>query len=162
MTQSTEVKRRDFFADLCTDKTLEEQGAWVYLPEFEGSVRVARWGNPAFVTGQRVAMKPFRKFVDKHGAFLPETSDNVKKQIGDAIAQVVAQHILLDIKGFYAGGIAIANTLENKARMLLDDDFFDSVQDASRMRETFRNVEREEELKNSLTPSVGSLTTPQE
>jgi hypothetical protein len=36
---------KDFFKDLCTDKGLEVEGAWVFLPDFDGSVKVARWSE---------------------------------------------------------------------------------------------------------------------
>jgi len=154
-------KRRDFFKELCTDKSLEEQGAWVYLPDFEGSVLVVRWGNPNFTAALRAAMKPFKRFVDNRGGFLPDTTEDVKKQVAEVTARIVAAHILKDIKDFYADDKPIANTVENKTRMLMDDDFFENVAEASKMRETYRAIEREEETKNLKTPSAGSSTTPQ-
>jgi hypothetical protein len=153
---------KDFFKDLCTDKTLEAEGAWVYLPDFEGSVKVARWGNPKYQQALTAQLKPYRRYGDKRGGWKPDTPESVKKEAERITASITAEHILLDIKDFYADGRPIENTVENKTRMLMEDDFFAQVQEAASYRETFRAEEREEEAKNSKKPSAGGSTMPPE
>jgi hypothetical protein len=153
---------KDFFKDLCTDKTLEAEGAWVYLPDFEGSVKVARWNNQKYQQALAAELKPYRRYVDKRGAFKPDTPESVKQEMEQITIRATAEHVLLDIKDFHADGQPISNTVENKARMLRDDDFFAQVQEAALYRKTFRAEEREQEAKNSKKPSAGGSTTPQE
>jgi hypothetical protein len=153
---------KDFFKDLCTDKALEAEGAWVYLPDFDGSIKVARWNNPGYRQALAAGLKPYRRYIDKRGAFLPDTPESAKQEMEQVTVRITAEHILLDVKGFYTDGQPIANTVDNKALMPRDDDFFAQVQEAAMTRETFRAEEREEEAKNSKKPSAGGSTTPPE
>jgi hypothetical protein len=153
---------KDFFKDLCTDKALEAEGAWVFLPDFEGNVKVARWNNPKYQQALAAELKPYRRYIDKRGAFKPDTPESVKQEMEQITIRATAEHILLDIKDFFTGSLPIENTVDNKARMLRDDDFFAQVQEAAAYRETFRAEEREEEAKNLKKPSAGGSTTPLE
>jgi hypothetical protein len=87
--------------------------------------------------------------MDKRGTFKPDTPESVKQEMEQITIRATAEHILLDIKDFHADGQPIANTVEKKALMLPDDDFFAQVQEAAQYRETFRAEEREQEAKNS-------------
>jgi hypothetical protein len=137
--------------ELATDKALETEGVWVDIGNGV-EVRVARIGNPAYRARMKKLGKPYRHLLRDDESELPDGL--LEKLTVDAIAHTV----LLDWRGpamVDGEGQPIPFSPEKAVELLTGIDWFrERVEEAARMRETFRRREVEAAEKNSGTASA--------
>lgn len=144
----------DFFKDYCTNKTLEENGVKVFLPDFNCTIKVARTKNKKHLELTKKLMKPFHKY-QKNGRIVDIPAD-VEKQIEEITLRIWAETILLGWEGIEVDDKPFPYSIDNAVRLLSEDDFFAQVAEAAGNAETFRNVELEDNSKNLKKASSGN------
>jgi hypothetical protein len=124
----------DLKKEFGTDKTLEEDGAWIDMGDGT-QLKIARAGNKKASEYARQVSKPFQTQI-RFGKFTEEGFTKLA-------IEVAAQFILLDWKNLQEDGVDVPYSKENALRMLTDYPDFRNFVSAS--AEDIKNYQKEGE-----------------